>query len=150
MRFFERELNDKEIVTLQRLNDDDSIQGGILFSDGTMLIDKHYQDCCEHVYADWSTVAEESGLSYVDFSNLTVEMVESGGIRIGNGVQKFFVPCYNCQNGYYSDCLDIVFIGADGNTIQEWLEVPVEDDQNEAAMPPLLDVIHLIFFLDLF
>lgn len=128
MRFFERELNDKEVVTLQKLNDDDSIQGGILFSDGAMLVDKHEQDCCEYVYADWSMFAGEGGLSYADFSNLVVEMVESGGIRVGNGIQAFFVPCYNRQNGYYSDRLDIAFIGADGKVNTEWVEVPVADN----------------------
>lgn len=128
MRYFKRELNDKEVITLQMLNGDKSIQGGILFSDGTMLVDKHEQDCCEWVYADWSAGAGEGGLSYVDFSNFTVELVESGGIRIGNGIQMFFVPCYNCQNGYYSDCLDIAFLGVDGKIIQEWLGVPVVDD----------------------
>ena len=89
MRYFKRELTDQEIITLQRFNDDDSIQGGILFSDGTMLIDKHVQDCCEHVYADWSAFADQGGLPYVDFFNLVVEMVESAGIKVSNGFQTF-------------------------------------------------------------
>lgn len=92
--------------------------GGILFDDGMMLIGNHIQDCCEHVYADWSALKDEAGLMDTDFSNLYIERRNNRtGIRIcGNG-RRFFVPCYNEQNGYYNDCLDIVLI--DTNQLEE-------------------------------
>ena len=95
--------------------------GGILFDDGMLLIGNHDQDCCEHVYADWSALKDEAGLMDTDFSNLGIERRENRknrtGIRICGSGRKFFVPCYNEQNGYYNDRLDIVLI--DTNQLEE-------------------------------
>lgn len=90
------------------------VDGGILFDDGFILTHYHVQDCCENVYADWDYLKGEAGIMDADFSNLTIEERPNRktrtGIRICGQGQKFFVPCYNEQNGYYNDQLDIVLI----------------------------------------
>jgi len=90
------------------------VEGGILFDDGLILTHSHMQDCCEHVYADWDYLKDETGIKNVDFSDLTIEERSNRktrtGIRICGQDHKFFVPCYNEQNGYYNDRLDIVLI----------------------------------------
>jgi len=78
-------------------------QGGILFDDGTGLIDYHEQDCCEHVYADFSNL--DSDILNHEFKNINLQEA-SKGFRFGDS-RKYFVPCYNEQNGYYSDYLEI-------------------------------------------
>lgn len=78
-------------------------QGGILFNDNTGLIDYHDQDCCEHVYADFSNL-DSCALTH-KFENIDLESTDEG-FRFGDA-RKYFVPCYNEQNGYYSDYLEI-------------------------------------------
>ena len=80
-------------------------QGGILFDDETGLIDYHDQDCCEHVYADFSNL--DSDILNHEFKNINLQKVDKG-FRFGDS-RKYFVPCYNEQNGYYSDYLEIVY-----------------------------------------
>jgi hypothetical protein len=80
-------------------------QGGILFDDETGLIDYHEQDCCEHVYADFSNL--DSGILNHEFKNINLQEVKEG-FRFGD-TRKYFVPCYNEQNGYYSDYLEICY-----------------------------------------
>ena len=56
-----------------------------------------------------------------DFSNLAIEernnRKKRTGIRVCGQGRRFFVPCYNEQNGYYNDQLDIVLI--DTNKYEE-------------------------------
>lgn len=78
-------------------------QGGILFDNNTGLIDYHEQDCCEHVYADFSNL--DSGILKHKFESISLEDTREG-FRFGDA-RKYFVPCYNEQNGYYSDYLEI-------------------------------------------
>ncbi len=78
-------------------------QGGILFDNNTGLIDYHGQDCCEHVYADFSNL--DSGIWKHNFESISLESANEG-FRFGDA-RKYFVPCYNEQNGYYSDYLEI-------------------------------------------
>ena len=80
-------------------------QGGILFDDGTGLVDIHYQDCCEYVYADFGNIDTEA-LTH-DFTNITIHPYRYG-FTFGDN-RQYFVPCYNEQNGYYSDRLSIVY-----------------------------------------
>ena len=40
-------------------------QGGIEFSNGSVLVDLHDQDCCENVYADFSNL--DSDIMSYDF-----------------------------------------------------------------------------------
>lgn len=97
------------------------VDGGILFDDGLILTHYHAQDCCENVYADWDYLKNEAGIMDTDFSNLAIEernnRKKRTGIRVCGQGRRFFVPCYNEQNGYYNDQLDIVLI--DTNEYEE-------------------------------
>lgn len=82
-------------------------QGGIEFDDGSVLIDIHEQDCCEEVYADFSNL--DSDIMSYDFKkNIQIKNAKYG-FKFSDGCRWFFVPCYNCQNGYYSDNLEIAY-----------------------------------------
>ncbi len=72
---------------------------GLLFSNGLKVNDYHPQDCCESVYADWKQL-EDTGIEDKEFKELVITGNPELGIII-NG--EFAVPCYNQQNGYYSD-----------------------------------------------
>lgn len=75
----------------------------------------HNQDCCEHVYADFSALKY-----FVDklkdkvLAQLVIKGVEDMGFLLifedGGVPVKVFVPCYNYQNGYYSDHLQLQII----------------------------------------
>lgn len=77
--------------------------GAILFNDGTTITDFHYQDCCEHVYADFSQL-KDTTIFNEEINEIKIEGVEGSGFRL-NG---YFVPCYNSQNGYYSSDLALI------------------------------------------
>lgn len=82
-------------------------QGGIEFSNGWVMTDIHYQDCCENVYADWGHLKHEAGIDHnFDDASFFVEKVPEG-FRFGDRSIAFFVPCYNEQNGWYNSNLDI-------------------------------------------
>ena len=125
--------NKETIKAIYHLNEvHGQIQGGILFDDGTMLVDTHYQDCCENVYAHWEYLADEIGIYDTDFSNLKIEEIDKRKNRCGIRVcdkRKFYVPCYNEQNGYYDDRLNICFIDINNKIVLgSWNNVPVIDD----------------------
>lgn len=82
-------------------------QGGIEFNDGSVLIDLHEQDCCENVYADFSNL--DSDIMSYDFKGMIKIEKAKNGFKFGDSRRWFFVPCYNVQNGYYSDTLDIAY-----------------------------------------
>lgn len=81
-------------------------QGGIEFDNGNVLIDFHDQDCCEHVYANFVSLDHEA-MSY-NFKTIRIERARKG-FRFGDGRRWFYIPCYNEQNGYYNDALQIVY-----------------------------------------
>ena len=75
----------------------------------------HDQDCCENVYADFGalndTGFEKFIIEYINKErsryfdpSIDIEFVEDYGFRI-NG---YGVPCYNSQNGYYNDNLELI------------------------------------------
>lgn len=93
----------------------------IEFDNGCVMEGCHYQDCCECVYADFdilkdynlSTVTGKTINIYeIDFAEDIenyIERVEGAGFNIVSRIgEKFFVPCYNIQNGYYSDYLELI------------------------------------------
>lgn len=89
---------------------------------------KHDQDCCEHVYADFSVMkyhADELKGQWV--REIVIKGVEEMGFALHLGSKKIFVPCYNSQNGYYSSNLAIV-ITEDGVKTEIDLRGFVEDD----------------------
>lgn len=79
----------------------------IIFSDGSELIYKHEQDCCENNYADFGQI-DDLALSYSFKTPLKFELCDEG-FRFGDGQKWVFVPCYSDQNGYYSNELDIIY-----------------------------------------
>ena len=103
------------------------IDGGLVFDNGCRLTDRHEQDCCESVYADWDNMqiatyigANQLDITELDFNvNLVddIKLLPSIGfiIEATNGV-KLFVSCYNYQNGYYPSALDLLFDDINGNT----------------------------------
>lgn len=108
----------------------DGEQGHIRFSDGTFLVDAHWQDCCESVYADWDHLKDEAGIYDTDFSELSIGYRREG-IRLCGIGRSFFVPCYNEQNGYYNSNLDIYFVDpkyrGQKAILGEWRSVPTHD-----------------------
>ena len=98
----------KRILTDSACGINDSVQGGVEFSNGWKMVDIHYQDCCENVYADWAHLKDEAGVMNYDFDeeSFTIESVKDG-FRFGDRAVMIFVPCYNEQNGYYNSNLEI-------------------------------------------
>lgn len=83
---------------------DDEIE----FNDGEYYITwSHDQDCCERTYADFLQL-DDLAIGYEFKGELFFEKV-FGGFRFGDSRFMFFVPCYSCQNGYYSSDVDIYF-----------------------------------------
>lgn len=78
--------------------DDDFVE----FDDGTKITSVHYQDCCEHVYADFKQL-KDTNIMMEDFDEIKIEKVLGSGFKIG----AYFVPCYNSQNGYYNSDLSL-------------------------------------------
>lgn len=82
----------------------------------------HDQDCCEHVYGDYSNVKYyKERIIDKDIKDIVIKSVSEMGFMIcfneqyGVGV-KIFIPCYNSQNGYYSSNLDLVIKRGDVKT----------------------------------
>lgn len=77
---------------------------------GLIVFDVHEQDCCECVYADWKAVEHRDFYSWEQYHSIKefiqreMELVKGYGFRLGRN----FIPCYNEQNGYYSDELELV------------------------------------------
>lgn len=73
----------------------------------------HQNDCCEHVYADFSIISfYQEELEEMKTSGLYIKAVKDMGFllcfrRPGLSDIKIFIPCYNEQNGYYSDDLEL-------------------------------------------
>lgn len=103
----------------------------ICFDNGNRLTAYHEQDCCENVYADfeaikaYNTLGETADKSVfdIDFPEdllATVELVKDLGFKFNN----VFVPCYNEQNGYYNDGLELIYHRKqNGNEVQESLDL---------------------------
>lgn len=80
--------------------------GAIVLADGTSIEFVHDQDCCETVYADLSALYDTGFMEdmSIRLSNLKIEKVAGYGVRI-NG---YGIPCYDMQNGYYNDDINII------------------------------------------
>lgn len=106
----------------------------LLFDNGYKLEAYHEQDCCENVYADFEmlkdyNVSTKTGKSInirdIDFEenldNLILGLLEQGFNMVSKIGEKFFVPCYNSQNGYYSSNLDLILYKT--NKVKEVLNI---------------------------
>ena len=93
----------------------------IIFDNGYKLKYFHDQDCCELVYADFEilkkyNVSTKTGkkidIYEIDFCeelNQLVKGIKNCGFNLLSKIgEKFFVPCYNDQNGNYSDELELI------------------------------------------
>lgn len=105
----------------------------IIFDNGYKLEYYHEQDCCENVYADFEilrtyNLSTKTGktikIEEIDFEEdlekLIEGKVEAGFNMISKIGEKFFVPCYNEQNGYYSSELELILYKAN---IKETLDI---------------------------
>lgn len=93
----------------------------IVFDNGYELEAFHEQDCCEHVYADFEVlntynVSTKTGqaidIKEIDFEE-SLEKLVQGILGMGFNMlskidEKFFVTCYNEQNGCYSSNLGLI------------------------------------------
>ena len=96
-------------------------ENSIIFDNGYKLEYYHEQDCCEIVYADFEVlknynVSTKTGknikIEEIEFSENLREFavgIEKMGFNMISKIgEKFFIPCYNDQNGYYSSDLELI------------------------------------------
>jgi hypothetical protein len=81
----------------------------IIFDNNSLIDFSHERDCCEWTYAQFEYLKEEAGIYEFDFPEPPVFEACDYGFRFGSETQKFFVPCYSEQNGYYSSDVDIYY-----------------------------------------
>ena len=85
-------------------------------SSGLLSIkDYHEQDCCENVYADWLYLTPHIAQDFKVMAKTKFEVftVEGAGFVVSlkagrTKAVRWFVPCYNEQNGYYSSDLQLI------------------------------------------
>ena len=122
-------------MKIERIND-----SGIIFNNGTQLSHYHIQDCCEDVYADWEylkqynvlpSTGENISIYDIEFDDSitnNIEYEKNMGIKlISKTGDKWFIPCYNEQNGYYSSNLNLIIEFEDKPTITIDITDYVED-----------------------
>ena len=98
----------------------------IIFDNGYILKYYHVQDCCENVYADFEILntynlstktGKEINIKEIDFEEDMRHLIEgikdTGFNMISKIGEKFFIPCYNEQNGYYGSDLELILIKND-------------------------------------
>ena len=122
-------------MKIERIND-----SGIIFNNGTKLRHYHSQDCCENVYADWEylkqynvlpSTGENISIYDIEFDESitnNIDYEKNMGIKlISKTGDKWFIPCYNEQNGYYSSNLNLIIEFEDKPTITIDITDYVED-----------------------
>lgn len=112
----------------------------IIFDNEYELESYHEQDCCEHVYADFEVlkdynVSTKTGktinIKDIDFEEhleYLIQGIENEGFNMISKIgEKFFIPCYNSQNGYYSSELELILKRGE---VKEFMNISkfVEDD----------------------
>ena len=108
---------------------------GIIFNNGYKLEHYHDQDCCEHVYADWEILktynvslktGEKINIKNIDFKQTIKTLINpvpnAGFNLVSKEGEKFFVPCYNEQNGYYSSNLTLILTSVSELNISDCVE----------------------------
>ena len=92
----------------------------IHFDNGKALLDHHNSDCCEQHWAEFEqlktynispTTGKEISIFDLDFDPETmIKPVEDlGFLLIATNGDKFLVPCYGENNGYYSTNLTLLY-----------------------------------------
>lgn len=110
---FEREFDAPRAITAVEVSDEAVT---LTFLDGQPIeiSSYHSQDCCEHVYADFSVMKYHADeLRTKPVRSLTLKRVLNMGFLVCfergyDSYEKIFIPCYNYQNGYYSSNLSVV------------------------------------------
>ena len=80
----------------------------IRFDGGHTITFDHFRDCFEENYADFEQV-DDIARSATFTHPLQFEAVDGFGFRFGNENNMHFVPCYSCQNGFYSSDIRIFY-----------------------------------------
>lgn len=88
----------------------------LILSDGTRISfygeeNDGPNDC--YNYADWSAL-EDTG--FFEDTTITAKTLNIEACDYGVKINGYFVPCYSCQNGYYTDDLTII-AEKDGKTV---------------------------------
>ena len=60
-------------------------------------------------FKEWNNAFREAPMEHEFHEPLLFEPVKDYGFRLGNKEYMVNVPCYNIQNGYYSDDLTIKY-----------------------------------------
>ena len=89
----------------------------MVFDNGWKIISYHRQSCCENVWADFEALFDTSFMSS-DFDSLEITSCD-----YGFSINGYFVPCYDIQNGYYSNNLTISIIDDKDNIVKTFNEV---------------------------
>ncbi len=94
-------------TSITKIESDDS-SVSLYFGDRVMgLRTTHDQDCCESVYGDFGNFKyQKDDILKSKSTEIIINGVESLGFLVSFGgypLIKVLVPCYNSQNGYYSD-----------------------------------------------
>ena len=107
MKDIYRKTFDEEMATELKIGQDKVSMCGILLSY------EHSQDCCEHVYADFGVLeyykdkipsrVKEISIATVDGMGFLLRLKDDYNIEL-----KILINCYNEQNGYYSNDLDLI------------------------------------------
>jgi hypothetical protein len=113
----------------------------IAFDNGFEIMGYHEQDCCESVYADFSILKDYNlstvtgktidikDIEFVEDIEKYIEKVEDAGFNIISKIgEKFFVPCYNSQNGYYSSDLSLIIRKNNNAKVEINISDCVKDD----------------------
>lgn len=101
-------------------------EGYLKFDNGTTIEDYHCQECCESVYADFNylkemnvipSTGENIKITDIDFDEDIQNHIEyekeMGFKLISKDGSKWFVPCYDQQNGCYSSDLELIITKKD-------------------------------------
>lgn len=94
-------------VKNSKFYDTHDLDGGLRLRDGTSIWfygeeNNGPNDC--YNYADWSAL-EDTG--FFEDTSITAETLKLEPCEYGFRINGYFVPCYSCQNGYYTSALTI-------------------------------------------
>lgn len=119
-------------------------ENAVIFDNGFVMLSIHWMDCCESVYADFSYIKQYNSLGkhanknifevkfMTDFYHHIVKVKGEGFIikttdRINNSI---FVPCYNIQNGHYSDNLELLIFDNNIAKLDDFSNQDIIEDLN--------------------